>query len=153
MSEQENVAPARVYKETKKNEVTAQVPAQNRIICIYNSSCTVLSKIIFFFWSTQESPSFKFVTHKSLEGAQGWTPDLDPFWRPQQWHQEVSKSQSCQELGGCARRGVAGAYLPQHMLLTTARLGSLAPCFILLPSYKKKKQQRKSRKGEQILQL
>lgn len=31
------------------------------------------------------------MTHTSLEGAQGWTPDLESFWRPHQWFQEGSK--------------------------------------------------------------
>lgn len=54
--------------------------------------------------------------------------DLQPFWRPDQCHQEVSKSlKAARNWEDVPEKGVPVSYLPQHMFLTTARTGLSGP--------------------------
>lgn len=125
--------PHHVFLRRPKKWSNTPSPCTELIICIYNISCTVFSKIIFFL-SAQESPSFYLwltkVWKEPRDGLQIYIL-LETSPVPSG---SVQITKSCQELGGCARKGVTGAYLPQHMLLTTARLGFLALCSILSPS-------------------
>lgn len=54
--------------------------------------------------------------------------NLHPFWRPDQCHQDVSKSlKAARNWEDGPEKGVPVSYLTQHMLLTTARTGLSGP--------------------------
>jgi len=72
------------------------------------------------------------MTHKHKPGKSPGTDsspiDLHPFWRPDQCHQEASKPlKAARNWEDVPEKGVPVPYLPQHMLLTTARTEQSGP--------------------------